>query len=351
MKKALSVLFLIVVSLCVWASDYNVLVYPSNTEISHYIEKWFPTVSKDVESAQNVPVRYNRSEVANAGENLTTAWKGTDESTIKKAQDKLETAKESFIDDSVYNVKLVTYKGHVTEEDAAELDSNVLSYLCRTSNADLLIIPAQKRVDDLYMLTIDIWSEYLQKTERVFLEIRQNSELYSESCILALAPYFLNEEQIASFSIEKETTKIETLPTFTLTSDVTAKVWLNDKEAGITPLTLENVPLPSIIRLSAEGYSDSSMYIDGKKTEEKISMKPAWMDDSGFYKETRKKFYTDFAMVLGAFGLKVAVKSIEFKNQVFQTGANYLSTGLIAATLVNLVYGLFNYYSSAGGMT
>ena len=83
MKKALSVLFLIVVSLCVWASDYNVLVYPSNTEISHYIEKWFPTVSNDVESAQNVPVRYNRSEVANAGEELTTAWKGTDKSTIK----------------------------------------------------------------------------------------------------------------------------------------------------------------------------------------------------------------------------------------------------------------------------
>ncbi len=351
MKKALSVLVLISLSLCLWASDYNVLIYPSNTEITHYIEKWFPSVSNDVESALNVPVRYNRSEVANAGEELTTAWKGTDESTIKKAQDKFETAKESLIDDSDYNVKLVTYSGPVTGEDAAELDPKVLSYICKTSNADLLIVPAQKRVDDLYMLTIDIWSEYKQKTERIFLEIRQSSELYSESCILALAPYFLNEKQIESFSIEKEPEIKETLPIFNLTTDVPAKVWLNDKEAGTTPLTLENVPLPSIVRLSAEGYSDSSMYIDGKKTEEKISMKPAWMDDSGFYKETRKKFYTDFALVLGSFGLKVALKSIEFKNQVFQTGANYISTGLIAATLVNLVYGLFNYYSSAGGMT
>lgn len=351
MKKALSVLFLILVSLCVWASDYNVLIYPSNTEISHYIEKWFPTVSKDVESAENVPVRYNRSEASNAGEALTTAWKGTDESAIKKAQEKLEKAKESLIDDSVYNVKIVSYSGSVTGEDAANLDPKVLSYLCRKSNADLLIIPAQKRIDDLYMLTIDIWSEYLQKTERVYFEIRQNSELYSESCILAIAPYFLNEKQIASFSIEKEVTPKETVSSFKLDSDVPAKVWLNDKEAGITPLTLENVPIPSLVRLSAEGYSDSSMYIDGKKTEEKVSMKPAWMDDSGFYKETRKKFYTDFALVLGAFGLKVAVRGIDFSNQVFQTGANYISTGLIAATLVNLVYGLFNYYSSAGGMT
>jgi len=351
LKKALSVLFLAVLSLCLWASDYNVLIYPQNTEISHYIEKWFISVDKDVPAAANVSLRYNRSAVSDAGDALSVAWKGTDEKAIRKAEDKLTEAKESLIDDPVYDVCLVNYSGPVTGDDASELDEAVLSYLCKQSNADLLIIPYEKRTDDLYILSIDVWSEALRKIDRVFLEIRQNSELYSESCILALAPYFLDEKQLESFTIEKEPDMRETVPSFSLTSNVTAKVWLNDKEAGNTPLTLENVVIPSIVRLSSEGYSDTSFYIDGKTTEENISMKPAWMDDSGFYRETRKKFYTDFALAIGAFGLKVAIRSIEFENYALKTGANYITNGLIAAAIVNLVYGLLNYYSSAGGMT
>lgn len=351
MKKVISVLFLITISLAVWASDYNVLIYPSNTELSHYVEKWFTKVSSTVPAAANVSVRYNRSSVANAGEALTTALKTNNEESVKKAQEELKKAEETFIDDSVYNVRIVNYSGPATGEDATELDIKVLSYICRQANADILIIPGQEKIDDLYILSIDVWSEAFQKADRVYMEIRQNSELYSESSIQALAPYFLDQEQLASFTIKEEEVPSVTVPSFSLTSDVPAKVWVNETNVGSTPITLENTVVPSIVRLTADGYSDTSFYIDGKKTSEKVSMKPAWMDDADYYKESRKKFYTDFALVLGAFGLKVAVRSIDFKNQAFRVGAEYTSTGLIAVTLINLVYGLFNYYSAAGGMT
>jgi len=351
LKKAVSVLFLITVSLLVWAADYNVLIYPANNELNHYVQTWFPTAYSTVPAAENVPKRYNDSAVANAGASLATAWKGTDTEAVKKAQTELEKEQEKFIDDASYTVKLVDYSGPVTAEDVLELDPKVLSYLCKQSNADLLIIPGEKRIDDLYIISIDVWSEALQKTDRVFMEIRQNSELYSEQSVLALAPYFLDEEHLAEFTIKKHQVVKENIPSFRLTSDVPAQVWVNNVNAGVTPITLEHVGIPSIIRLSAEGYSDASLYVDGKSTSENISMKPAWMDDSDFYKETRNKFYTDFALALGAFGLRVAARSIDFQNQVFVKGADYITQGLIAAALVNLVYGLFNYYSSAGGMT
>jgi len=351
LKKAVSVLFLITVSLFVWAADYNVLIYPANNELSHYIQTWFEKSFSTVPAAENVPKRYNESAVVNAGASLTTAWKGTDTEAVKKAQAELEKAQETFIDDESYTVKLVTYSGPVTAEDAIELEPTVLSYLCKQSNADLLIIPGERRMDDLYILTIDVWSEALQKTDKVFMEIRQNSELYDESSILALAPYFLDETMLSQFSIEKQPEVKESIPSFRLTSDVPAQVWVNNLNVGITPITLENVDIPAIIRLTADGYSDSSLFLDGKSKSENVSMKPAWMDDSDFYKETRNKFYTDFALTLGAFGLRVVARSIDFKNQMFVTGADYITKGLIAAALVNLVYGLFNYYSSAGGMT
>ena len=351
MKKALAVLFLISISLAVWASDYNVLIYPENSEISHYVEKWFTKVSNTVPSASNVPYRYNRSLVANAGEALTTALKTNVESSINKAVQNLEKAEDTFIDDASYNVCIVKYTGPVTGEDVMDSDSRVLSYICRQANADILIIPGQEKIDDLYILTLDVWSEAFQKTERVYMEIRQNSELYSETSIQALAPYFLDEKQLVSFTTVQEEIPAVTVPDFRLSSDVPSQVWVNEVNVGETPLTLENTVVPSIIRLTAEGYSDTSFYIDGKKTSETVSMKPAWMDDTEFYKETRRRFYTDFALALGAFGLKVAVRSIDFNNQAFRVGADYTTTGLIAAALVNLVYGLFNYYSVAGGMT
>ena len=351
MKKAVSVLFLITVSLFVWAADYNVLIYPANNELSHYIQTWFPTSYSNVPAAGSVPVRYHNSEVINAGSRLTTAWKLTEAEAVKKAQAELEKAQETFIDDKSYSVKLVSYSGPVTAEDAFKLDPQVLSYLCSQTNADLLIIPGEQRMDDLYILTIDVWSEALQTTDRVFMEIRQNSELYNETSVLALAPYFLDEERLAEFSIKRQQVVKENVPEFHLTSDVPAQVWVNNINAGITPITLEHVGIPSIIRLTAEGYSDASLYVDGKSNSEKVSMKPAWMDDSDYYKETRNKFYTDFALALGAFGLRVAARSIDFKDPAFVTGADYITRGFIAAALVNLVYGLFNYYSSAGGMT
>ena len=351
MKRALSVLFLITVSLSVWAVDYNVLIYPSNTELSHYVEKWFTKVSNTVPAASNVSVRYNRSGIANAGEALTTALKSNNTDSVKKAEQDLKTAEETFIDDAVYNVRLVSYSGPVTGDDATELDSTVLSYLCRQANADILIIPGQEKIDDLYILSIDVWSETFQKSDRVYMEIRQNSELYSESSIRALAPYFLDEVQLASFSLEQEEVPAVTVPSFRLTSDVPATVWVDEINVGSTPIILKDTVVPSIIRLTAEGYSDTSFYIDGNKTSEMVSMKPAWMDDTEYYKESRNRFYTDFALVLGAFGLKVAARSIDFKSSAFRVGADYTSTGLIAVTLINLVYGLFNYYSAAGGMT
>jgi len=351
LKKAVLVLFLITLSLFIWAADYNVLIYPANNELIHYVQTWFPTAYSSVPATENVPKRYNDSEVSNAGAKLTTAWKGTDTEAVKKAQTELEKAQAEFIDDATYTVKLVNYSGPVTAEDTLKLDTTVLSYLCRQSNADLLIIPGEERMDDLYILSIDVWSEALQKTDRVFMEIRQNSELYSESSILALAPYFLDEQRLSEFSVKKNQTVKEIIPNFSLSSDVPAQVWVNNVNAGVTPINLENVGIPSVIRLTAEGYSDASLYVDGKSNSETISMKPAWMDDSDFYKNTRNKFYTDFALALGAFGLRVAARSIDFKNQAFVTGADYITRGIIAAALVNLVYGLINYYSSAGGMT
>lgn len=340
MKKLLAVISLTLVLFSLPAADFNVLVYPENREISRLIEKWFPSVTA-------VSQRYVNSEIIEAGRALSVAWNGADQTKIRAAQNALEKAGQKEASAEKYNVKLVSYRGTVTPENMELLDPGVLSYVCRQANSDILVVPLRQILGDFYNLTLSVWSESTGTVETVYLKLRQNSELYTEECLYALAPYFLTAEELEFFSTDVEAAPGFILPAYEIKSDVKADVLLNEKYAGTTPLVLENIKVPSILRLEAEGYAPASINIDGTDTSWTVEMKPLWMNDGQFYNKARKDFYTGFALTLGAFGLKVVANSITFGNATVRQWVNYASEGLIAVSLVNLVYGLFEYFTSA----
>ncbi len=87
--------------------------------------------------------------------------------------------------------------------------------------------------------------------------------------------------------------------------------------------------------------------IDGTATEVDEEMKPAWMNEGEFYSKARHNFYRDMAITLGAFALKVGVRSLPVNNANLQNTLNIGTDTFVVLSAFKLISGLFNYFMSA----
>ena len=344
-------LFLLcIVLLCVfsiWCTDFNVCVYPSVTEIEDYITRFFPVIDSAIPWTQYVSIRQEKQSINSTGSELRGAWTTENPELIQKADSTYRSPVNTSAVSGNLDVRLVKYNGQADLQGLRDRDPMLLQYICSTSKADLLIMPLSDRMSGVNALTIYVYSPLTDRAEQVFFRLLQNSNVFSDEAVYALAPYFITEDKLDSFSTAKPQIIRPVLASFTVYSNVPASVYLNGIQSGTTPLVLDNVPVPSVVRLTAEGYADSVINIDGTATEVRQEMKPAWMNEGEFYNRARRNFYRDMALTLGAFALKVGVRSIPAGSTNLQNTLNVGTDTLVVISAFKLISGLFNYFMSA----
>lgn len=338
------------VLLCVfsiWSSDFNVCVYPSDVEIEDYITRFFPVIDSSVRWTESVAMRQEKQSVNSAGSELKGAWNTENADLIEKADSSYRSQSRTQSLAGTFDVRLVKYNGKADEQGLKNHDPMLLQYICSTAKADLLIIPLSERMSGVNALSVCVYSPLTGNTEQVFFRLLQNSNVFSEEAAVALAPYFLTGEKLDSFTTVKPQVIRPILAQYTVRSNVPALVYLNGTEKGTTPLVLDNVPIPSVVRLTAEGYADSVINIDGTASDVNEEMKPAWMNEGEFYSRARHNFYRDMAITLGAFALKVGVRSLPVNSTNLQNTLNIGTDTLVVLSAFKLISGLFNYFMSA----
>lgn len=347
MKRLFLLAAVLISVFSLWCADFNVCVYPSDTEIEDYITRYFPVIEASVPWTRSVTLRQEIQNLNTAGTGLKSAWTTESPELIEKADAAYRSSLKADTLSGTLDVKLVKYGGQADEQGLKNHDPMLLQYICSTAKADLLIIPLSDRMSGVNSLSISVYSPFTESCEQVFFRLLQNSNVYTEEAAIALAPYFLTGVKLDSFSTVKPQIIRPVLARYTVYSNVPAVVYLNGIESGTTPLVLENVPLPSVVRLKAEGYADSTLNVDGTATEVREEMKPAWMNEGEFYGRARNSFYRDMAIALGAFALKVGVRSLPVENTNLQNTLNIGTDTIAVLSAFNLISGLFNYFMSA----
>ncbi len=347
MKRLLLLLTVLICAMTLQAVDFNVCVYPSDTEIEDYITRYFPVIESSVPWTASVSMRQEKQNLLSAGSALNSAWATEKTESIQTAAASLESPKKADSLPAELDVKLVKYNGNADKNALLERDPMLLQYICGSANADLLIIPLSERVSEFNSLTICVYSPVSGTSEQVFFRLLQNSNVFTDEAAVALAPYFLTPLKLESFSTAKPPVIHQILASYAVYSNVPATVYLNGIESGTTPLVLENVTIPSVVRLSAQGYADYTENVDGHKSEVNAEMKPAWMNDGEFYNKSRTNFYRKMAIALGSFALRVGVRALPVENTNLQNTLNIGTDTLAVVSVFNLISGLFNYFMSA----
>ena len=347
MKRLLLLLTVLLCGISLWAVDFNVCVYPSDTEIEDYITRYFPEIESSVPWTRSVTIRQENQNVYTAGTGLSSAWATENTENIEKAVTALQSPKKADDLPEKLTVKLVKYSGSADRSGLLKNDLMLMQYICQSANADLLVIPLSERVSEFNSLTICVYSPVTDSCEQVFFRLLQNSDVFTDEAAVALAPYFLTDEKLQSFTTAKPQIIRQVLPEYAVYANVPAQVFLNGLKSGTTPLVLNNVTIPSVVRLSAQGYADYVVNVDGKKNEVHAEMKPAWMNEGEFYSKSRNNFYRKMAIALGAFALKVGVRSLPVENTTLQNTLRIGTDTLAVVSVFNLISGLFNYFMSA----
>lgn len=347
MKRLLLILAVLICTFTLWAVDFNVCVYPSVTEIEDYITRYFPEIKSSVAWTRSVTMRQENQTLYSAGTGLSGAWATENPDNIEKASLALQSPKQADSLPEKLTVKLVKYSGNADRSGLLKSDPMLLEYICRSANADLLVIPLSERVSEFNSLTICVYSPVTGNSEQVFFRLLQNSNVFTDEAAVALAPYFLTQEDVQTFTTVKPQIIRPVLAEYSINSNVPAEVYLNGIQSGTTPLVLNNVTIPSVVRLTAQGYADFVVNVDGKKTEVNAEMKPAWMNEGEFYSKSRNSFYRKMAVALGAFALKVGVRSLPVENVNMQNALKIGTDTLAVVSVFNLISGLFNYFMSA----
>lgn len=347
MKRLFLLCIVLFCMFSVWSTDFNVCVYPSVTEIEDYITRFFTVIDSSIPWTESVNLRQKKQSINTAGSDLSGAWITENAEIIEKADSSYRSPVKNQTLSGSLDVKLVKYSGQADGQGLKNLDPMLLQYICSSANADLLIMPLSDRMSGVNALSIYVYSPVTEKAEQVFFRLLQNSNVYSDEAAVALAPYFLTEEKLSTFSTVKPRIIKPVLARYAVYSNVPATVYLNGTESGNTPLVLENVPIPSVVRLSANGYADNVINVEGTQTEVHEEMKPAWMNDGEFYSRSRRNFYRDMALTLGAFALKVGVRSLPVSSSNLQNTLNVGTDTLVVLSAFKLISGLFNYFMSA----
>lgn len=392
----------ILLALCfsAFAEGFNVLVYPSNTEIERCLSAFFPRLPADAEKTGLVLKRLREEQEKMLGEELAQAYKSEDEAKVASAREAYDNRSLILGEDPFFDLNLL-------ETPAAEYDIRkmtdgdyaLLDMVCRLHDADLLVMPVVSDIQNYRHLCLYVYFRDSGRITMVFEElVTRDAIRFPVTSAMRLGHCICNEDMAlvylsdmvdgsevfvdgegvnvvdsyvlceagehvitlqATGYFEKAVTLELTADTLTSTdaslramllsglhieSDPVADVLIGGKKVGSTPLVVDNYSVPTSIRLSHEGYSDAVIGLTEKSNLISVSLKPAWMADKDILKEHKDGFYAAFARSLLIFGAKIVTRTLNKGDNTFLSVLDIAAGGALTVSVADMVGCLIDYY-------
>ncbi len=377
---------------------FNVLVYPSNDEISSYIGAFFPTAILDSATIESKQQRMIADLQKENGEKLAKEYKGEDSSKIKDA-------KNAFLESDVekpenpFDVKLVSFGGKAVDKDTlVSGDRMLLRYMCLQSGADIILIPIISRLGDFNQMSLYRYSYASDEFSLIFERLSTDSERFTENTVLRFAPSFIEgrpvlirlDNLVDGAYVTIDDKDVAVLDNFVFTtsgkhlleigalghstrlisinaisdaiisfdarlssvvysdlrieSNPSATVKVNGIEIGQTPIVLESYSLPLTLRFEKDQYMGKSVGLTENTNKISIDLKPEWMANQDLLKKSKDRFYWSFARTILLFGSKLAVGLFNDGNNKIISSMNIAFNGLLTVSIVDAVGCLVDYF-------
>ena len=377
---------------------FNVLVYPSNDEISSYIGAFFPTAVLDSATIESKQQRMISDIQKENGEKLAKEYKGEDSSKIKDARNALL---ESDVEkpENPFDVKLVNFGGKAVDKDAlVSGDRMLLRYMCLQSGADIILIPIISRLGDFNQMSLYRYSYASDEFSLIFERLSTDSDRFTESSVLRFAPSFIEGRPVlirldnlvdgAYVTIDDKDVAVLDNYVFTtsgkhvleigalghstrlisinaisdsiisfdaklssvvysdlrIESNPSSTVKVNGIELGQTPIILESYSLPLTLRFEKDQYMGKSVGLTENTNKISIDLKPEWMANQDLLKKSKDRFYWSFARTILLFGSKLAVGLFNDGNNKIISSMNIAFNGLLTVSIVDAVGCLVDYF-------
>lgn len=406
-RKVLAIYLLLGLFFCqlCFSQDYNVLIYPQNTQISSYIEAFFTSKVATPSIYNDISNRTLTEKLKSSGEALAKAYSSENKDSILNAKEEyLNTSLEEntldFAENDEIKVSLTSFNDTsidmnnvITSNDLLTLD-----YISSSSNANLILIPLISEVGGFKHLALYSYSAAEKSLELLYEEISQSSSEFSLQVLLKLNGLFsdasvsvltfdgiiqgssiyiddtlvslvdssivlcagshtidvqLDDYEAKHLKTELQANTVSTIfvqmnkvvyGSLEVKSVPNATVSSDGKMLGITPYAISDYTLPLMLNFSADGYVNKTISINEEKKSIIVELKPSWMNDEESFEKARTSFYNSFARSLLIFGLKIVSKSFSSNSSDFWMTTDTICTGALFLSLTDLAGNLIDYY-------
>lgn len=384
-----------------FATDYNVIVYPANEDISSYVKTLIPTKTFDKNILDLMEERAEVASMLKLGEALDKAWDRETEESIKTARAAYNAALEHSddeIDLSDFNVVVGSVKGTYDVDAMVAGDVQLLDYICFVNNADMILIPVISNLQGFNHMAIYEYGYGSQELKLVYEGIANDSNRFTIRSVLELSKLFSDETPailrldnlVTGATVMVDRKEVPVLDSYVLTtegehtisvvaqgyvgraftttlaggevsslnatmlqmhfealsinSNPSAQVIVDGSVVGETPMVLDLYSVPLNLRLTADGYSDSNISILSRTSGIEVELKPEWMANKDLLKVQKDGFYGAFARSLLIFGAKIALRSFNDGSNAVLSALDIATNAAIAVSLSDLVGCLIDYY-------
>ncbi len=384
-----------------FATDYNVIVYPDNEEISSYIKTLLPTKTFDQNILDLMEERAEVSNLLKLGQALDKAWDSETEDKIKSAREDYYSAleaKEDEVDISDFNVVIGSAKGSYDVQTMVSGDIELLEYVCFVNNADMIIIPVISNLHGFNHMAIYGYEYGSRNLKLIYEALANDSNRFTVRAVLELAKLFRDstpavlrlDNLVTGATVMVDGVEVPVLDSYILTteglhtigvvaqgyvgrsftttlaggevsslnatmlqmhfealsinSSPSAQVIIDGSVVGETPMVLDLYSVPLNLRLTADGYSDSNISILKRAGSVDVELKPAWMANKDLMKERKDGFYGAFARSLLIFGAKIALRSFNDGSNAVLSALDIAANAAIVVSVADLMGCLIDYY-------
>ncbi len=386
---------------CLFATDYTVIVYPDNEEISSYVKTLIPSKTFDKNILDLMKERAEVASLLKLGEALDKAWDSEAEADIKSAREAYNEALESSedgIDLSDFDVVVSSVKGTYDVDAMVSGDVQLLEYICFENNADMILIPVISNLQGFNHMAIYGYEYGGKEMKLVYESISNDSNRFTIRAVLELAKLFKDETPailrldnlVTGATVMVDSREVPVLDSYILTtegehtisvvaqgyvgraftttlaggevsslnatmlqmhfealsinSSPSAQVIVDGSVVGETPMVMDLYSVPLNLRLTAEGYSDSNISILGRTNGIDVELKPEWMANKDLLKEQKDGFYGAFARSLLIFGAKIALRSFNDGSNSVLSALDIATNAAIAISVTDMLGWLIDYY-------
>ena len=398
-RVILMMTILLAVCFSAYAESFNVLVYPSNTEIERYLSDLIARVSSDTGKRSIVLSRLEEKQARLLGEELAGAYRSENE-------DKVNEAREAYLNRSVtleeedLELNILDSGSYTFDAKAmAAGDMALLDMVCQVSEADLIVIPVVSDIQDFRHLCLYVYQRGSTQAEMVYEElVSRQSARFPITCSMKLGQKLCDEpmalvyleNMVDGSEVLVDGNKVNVVESYIITtegkhsvsvsatgysdktieielaadtvsstdaslqailfsglqidSDPVAEVLIGGLSVGKTPLFVDTYSVPSSVRLMHEGYSDAVIGLTGKTDSISVALKPGWMADKAILKENKDDFYAAFARSLLIFGAKIVTRTLNNGDNTFLSVLDIAAGGALTVSIVDMVGHLIDYY-------